>query len=263
MKNELETLVASGHNGLTRRLLLKASSSGAMLLGAGLLVGCGGSGDSHSHSSSGSKDTDILGAAKIAEALAVTMYTNIINTSPFFATLADDDQSYIKNARDEEMFHYILLRSQTGGTDAPTTYYFPANMFTDPQTTLNVLVTLEDAFVAAYIYGVANFSSSALRVIAAQIMGIESDHRSLARVIAHELGLASTTGLSGSPESVDPPNNNIYERRYGLDTLDAIVNALKPFFDATTANANNFTVSKTFDPTYMPTGAGLFGNPPA
>jgi hypothetical protein len=40
-----------------------------------------------------------------------------------------------------------------------------------------VLVTLEDAFIAAYLVGVRDLSTPDLRVTAARIMGIESDHR--------------------------------------------------------------------------------------
>ena len=64
-------------------------------------------------------------------------------------------------------------------------------MFADAQTTLNVLVTLEDAFIAAYLVGVRDFSTADLRVTAARIMGIESDHRTLARVVAP--GVATRT----------------------------------------------------------------------
>src|SRR5690348_6052969 len=51
-------------------------------------------------------DRNILIAAEIAEALAVTTYTNIINLAPFFPLLAPDDQGYLKAARQEEMSHY-------------------------------------------------------------------------------------------------------------------------------------------------------------
>ena len=37
-------------------------------------------------------DLAILGAAQIAEALAVTTYSNIIDIAPFFTRLASDDQ---------------------------------------------------------------------------------------------------------------------------------------------------------------------------
>ena len=50
-------------------------------------------------------DRDILVAAEIAEALAVTTYTNIIDTAPFFTRLPNDDQGYLVAARQEEMSH--------------------------------------------------------------------------------------------------------------------------------------------------------------
>src|SRR5215468_2399472 len=44
-------------------------------------------------------DHNILIAAEIAEALAVTTYTNIIDGSPFFSRLPSDDQGYLVAAR--------------------------------------------------------------------------------------------------------------------------------------------------------------------
>ena len=55
-------------------------------------------------------------------------------------------------------------------------------MFGNARVTLSTLVTLEDAFIAAYLIGVRHFCTPDLRVTAARIMGIESDHRTLARV---------------------------------------------------------------------------------
>jgi len=45
------------------------------------------------------RDTAILVAAEIAEALAVTTYTNIIDSAPFFSRLPADDQGYLVAAR--------------------------------------------------------------------------------------------------------------------------------------------------------------------
>jgi hypothetical protein len=227
--------------------------AGLSITAIGSLIGCGGSSDV----TAVNQDATILGAAKIAEALATTMYTGIINDAPFFGTLAADDQAYITAARDEEMFHYNLLKNATGGTDAQLNYYFPTGMFTDNATTINTLITLEDAFIAAYLIGVKDLSSPNLRVLAAQIMGIESDHRSLGRVIAAEIGLATVTGLSGTPELVDPPNNNVYERTYGLTDIGQVVTALTPFLSMSADNS----VAKTFDPAYSPSNTNLFPNP--
>jgi Ferritin-like domain len=198
-------------------------------------------------------DKNILIAAEIAEALAVTTYTNIINTSPFFGNLPNDDQGYLIAARKEEMSHYLLEQSVTDEPSPFTTFFYPANMFSDPQTTLNILVTLEDAFIAAYLVGVRNFSTSDLRVTAARIMGIESDHRTLARVLGPDVApqdggpINSITGFAGVPESVAPPNNNGYERTLCWNRIAQAVAALTPFVDATAAAKAGFDTTKSFN----------------
>jgi hypothetical protein len=197
-------------------------------------------------------DYRILIAAEIAEALAVTTYTNIINTSPFFQNIPSDDQDYLVAARQEEMSHYLLEQSVTNKPTPFTTFYYPPNMFQDTQTTLNVLVTLEDAFIAAYLVGVRDFTTRDLRVTSARIMGIESDHRTLARVIGGDVApqnggpIETITGFQGVPESVDPPNNNGYERTLCWTHIDQAVQALLPFADATAAQKAGFDTSKPF-----------------
>jgi hypothetical protein len=214
------------------------------------------------------RDTNILVAAEIAEALAVTTYTNIINTSPFFGNLPNDDQGYLIAARQEEMSHYALEQSVTDQPSPFTTFFYPPNMFADAQTTLNVLVTLEDAFIAAYLVGVRNFSTPDLRVTAARIMGIESDHRTLARVLAGDVApqdggpIENITGLAGVPEPADPPNNNGYERTNCWNRISQAVAALTPFVDATAATKAGFDTTKsfTFDPftPVLPNPLGAF-----
>jgi len=199
-----------------------------------------------------SGDIAIIGAAQIAEALAVTTYTNIIDKAPFFRHLESDDQGYLKAARQEEMSHYLLEKSVTGKPSPFTTFYYPSKMFSDAQTTLNVLVTLEDAFIAAYLVGVRNFSTADLRVTAARIMGIESDHRTLARVVAPGVAkrdggpIEKVTWIQGKAESVDPPNNNGYERTLKWTDIGQAVTALTPFVDATAAGKAGFDTSKPY-----------------
>jgi ferritin-like protein len=199
-----------------------------------------------------SGDVAIVGAAQIAEALAVTTYTNIINRAPFFKHLPEDDQGYLVGARQEEMSHYALEMSVTGKPSPFSTFYYPSKMFSDAQTTLDVLVTLEDAFIAAYLVGVRNFSTPDLRVLAARIMGIESDHRTLARVlggdVAHKDGgpIEKITGVQGKAESIDPPNNNGYERTLKWTKISQAVDALTPFADPTAAAKAGFDTSKAY-----------------
>jgi hypothetical protein len=70
------------------------------------------------------------------------------------------------------MSHYLLEKSATGKDSPYTAFFYPHHMFHNARVTLNTLVSLEDAFIAAYLVGVRNFSSADLRVTAARIMGI-------------------------------------------------------------------------------------------
>jgi Ferritin-like domain len=198
------------------------------------------------------RDRDILIAAEIAEALAVTTYTNIIDGAPSFTRLPVDDQGYLVAARQEEMSHYNLEQSVTGDPSPFSSFFYPAGMFEDAQTTLNVLVTLEDAFIAAYLVGVRDFSTADLRVTAVRIMGIESDHRTLARVLGADVAsqdggpIENVTGIQGIAESIDPPNNNGYERTQCWTRIQQAVAALTPFVDMNAAKAAGFDVSKSY-----------------
>lgn len=90
------------------------------------------------------------------------------------------------------------------------------------------------------------------RVTAARIMGIESDHRTLARVLGADVAaqdggpIEFINGAQGVAESVDPPNNNGYERTLCWTKIEQAVEALTPFVDITAAKAAGFDVSKSF-----------------
>jgi hypothetical protein len=150
------------------------------------------------------------------------------------------------------MSHYLLEEGVTRKPSPFTTFYYPPKMFSDAQTTLNVLVTLEDAFIAAYLVGVRNFSTADLRVTAARIMGIESDHRTLARVVAPGVAaqdggpVEAVTGIQKKAESVDPPNNNGYERTLRWTKISKAVDALTPFADKGAAAKTGFDTSKPY-----------------
>jgi hypothetical protein len=247
-----------------RQFLTRAAAGGAgILAGSSALAalepslaiakkGGNGHGKGHGKGHPKKRDLEILVAAEIAEALAVTTYTNIINTAPFFTRLASDDQGYLKAARQEEMSHYLLEEGVTHKPSPFTTFYYPAKMFEDAQTTLNILVTLEDAFIAAYLVGVRDFSSADLKVTAARIMGIESDHRTLARVVAPGVATAdggpieTVTGIQGKAESVDPPNNNGYERTLSWAAISKAVEALTPFASKSAAEKAGFDTGKPY-----------------
>jgi hypothetical protein len=212
-------------------------------------------------------DRNILVAAEIAEALAVTTYSNIIDGAPFFTRLPSDDQGYLVAARQEEMSHYLLEQSVTDQNTPFRSFSYPVNMFADAQTTLNTLVSLEDAFIGAYLVGVRHFSTADLRVTAARTMGIESDHRTLARVVGGDVApqdggpIETITGFQGVAESADPPNNNGYERTLCLSNISQAVDALLPFVDINAAKAAGFDTAKSyaFEP-FTPTLPNLLGD---
>jgi hypothetical protein len=278
--NEIEVIHSpeDSQSGSSRRSFLK----GAAITGAATLATLGGltsvasaeqlqedSGSlqwEHDHLKKG--DRDILVAAEIAEALAVTTYSNIINLAPFFQQIPSDDQGYLIAARQEEMSHYLLEQSVTDQPTPFTQFFYPSKMFSDAQTTLNILVTLEDAFIAAYLVGVRNFSTRNLRVTAARIMGIESDHRTLARVVGPDVTapfggpINTITGIHGVAESTAPPNNNGYERTLCWTSINQALTALTPFVDFNAAKAAGFNTSQafpfdTFTPT-LPSPLGAF-----
>ena len=229
-----------------RKLLFTAGTAALGLVGASLIAGCGGSSSSSAAPSAGTQDDAILNAAATAEALAVTMYNNIIHSSLYSSGLTGNgpDKAYLEAALEQELIHYKTLVG-AGAKPLATSFYFPHGMFgstnADFATTVNTLITLEDAFIAAYLIGVRDLSSDSLKVLAGQIMGIECEHRALGRVIANDLGLGETTGLSGLPESTVPPahaaNNIAFERTFSsaLPNIAAVVTALTPFVSSSTS----------------------------
>jgi hypothetical protein len=197
-------------------------------------------------------DHAILSAAQIAEALAVTTYDHVIASAQFFNRLFPQDQAYLREARQQEMAHYQLVQSLTGAPAPYTRFFYPRDMFTAAQVTLNTLVALEEAFIAAYLVGVRTFSSADLRVAAARIMGVESDHRTMARVLAPGLDpavggpLRTLSGIAGVAEAVDPANDNGYERTLGWTRIDQAVAALLPFVDRKAAAGAGFDTTKQY-----------------
>ena len=233
-----------------RQFLGRSAAAGAGVLVGGSALGLAPSFAAAKAGGLSKGDREILIAAEIAEALAVTTYTGIVRHAPFFRRLAADDQGYLRAARQEEMSHYLLEKSVSGKPSPFTVFYYPHHMFRDAQTTLNVLVSLEDAFIAAYLVGVRDFSTRFLRETSARIMGIESDHRTLARVVGPGVAkkdggpIEKITGIQGVAESVDPPNNNGYERTLGWKKISQAVAALTPFVDKKAAAKAGFDTSK-------------------
>ncbi len=127
---------------------------------------------------------------------------------------------YLQAALDAEMKHIAML-AKAGAVASARSFFFPAAIFQrlgssqEPGSLLGVLEMLETVVIGAYITAAAVFlrlGQPDLSVTAAQVMGVEAEHRTLGRVIA----------------ALTPPNNVTIERApYGC--MGEAATALGPF----------------------------------
>jgi hypothetical protein len=143
-------------------------------------------------------------------------------------------------------FRQLLTGSASGASADPyQTFYFPAGTFSTLSSFLGILNALENAFIGAYIVsiqeyatkgalaqsGVYNFEADkkytatqyeVLAKAAGSILGVESEHRVLGRVISN----------------TNPANNVTYEQLDGLQSIyngpNSAVAALTPFLTSST-----------------------------
>jgi hypothetical protein len=199
---------------ITRSRLLK--QTGAVVGFAGLFGIAGTASASPSDTTQG-----ILNAAVTAEQIATVLYYEAI-AGPTAANLSPvhnhNNINYFQAALWEE-YQHIQLLSARGGTSltgsATPTIYFPSGAFANSGNFPSLLDTLENAFIGAYLAAVSYWASQSLPGFAedaAQIMGIEAEHRALGRV------------TSGS----NPPNNLIVEGAL-FNSVSQAVPALVPF----------------------------------
>jgi len=186
----------------------------------------------------GDSSLDIFNGALTAEQLAVTFYYNGLHASgtSFPDVLSPDHIHYFQAGLWEEHRHAQLFAAVGAKSLAGPTpkFFFPAGTFENQATFLAVLAALEDAFVAAYLAAVGEWSRGGSRArrtvpdgytpaqlakIAGQILGVEAEHRTLGR----DVGGATV------------PNNRIFEKalfeRVGTpaDASGTAVGALLPF----------------------------------
>jgi hypothetical protein len=160
--------------------------------------------------------------------------------------------NYLQAALYQEIQHANLLRSLLGisspSSDPYQTFYFPAGVFETLTPFINLLEALENAFIGAYSIAAFEFAQLAaftaveqitykkmgmytpddleyFAEVAATILGVESEHRVLGRVIS----------------SANPANNLNYESTDGLTSVyngaNSAVAALTPFLTSSTGPA--------------------------
>lgn len=197
--NITSELMGASSKKSSRRSLIKGAAAGA----AGIAVaGAAGAfllpkhNAAHASGGEGPEDSivSILSIAATAEQLAVTFYTNgIANAGKLGISGANLD--YLIAALVEEQIHLDFLVS-AGGKPLTGTFSFPkaGETFEDQNTFIATLQQLEEAFIAAYLAAVSEFAQYGqprLSQIAAQIMGVEAEHRALGRSISSNLPFAN------------------------------------------------------------------------
>jgi hypothetical protein len=213
--------------------------------------------------------------------------------------------AYLQGALLEEIQHAQLLRTLLGldpmgsgdvGAGVPSSFFFPMGTFDNLTNFLPVLLALETAFIGAYMTAVEEFASMAAGYngfsatqanpaksgtnyaqadlilyakVSASILGVESEHRALARAIPMvTIGSPTFAGIN-----VIPANNLNYEVTAGLTGLLVGVNgsgttagaALTPFL-ASSASQNaafSFTAANSGFSSVITAGITTSGTIPA
>jgi hypothetical protein len=163
-------------------------------------------------SASAATDSDITAfgnAAVGAERIAVAFYSNALGVPSAFGipndlakgTLLDSaHRVYFQAAQNQETSHLTTLVS-LGLTFPFSTFAFPPNTFKSAAAMLAMGEQLEDIFIGAYLGAIKVAASTGdglgvfIAEAAAQIMGVECEHRVLIRDIA----------------ALNPPNDRFYE----------------------------------------------------
>ena len=247
---------------ISRRQCLTGIATVGASIGVGsLLAGCSGV-DLNGNQNAG-LDRVIFQNGAAMEALAAMFYYQLLKSSFYTAlTASPRAQAALVAAYEEEVNHYKqYLTDGATAVQAGTNMYFPAGTFSNNQATLNTLITLEDIFIAFYLVSVRDYSSNPSKLFAAEILGVESEHRVLGRYIAADLGLNATTGFNGTAESVTPPshaaNNLAYERIFPgqLDSSNLVATEITKYFTAGSAGFS--PTAYPFDATILTIPAGV------
>jgi hypothetical protein len=169
---------------------------------------------------------------------------------------------YLRGALAEEISHAALLRTQlnisASTSDPVQTFYFPTGTFDTLANFFPIIIALETAFVAAYMTAVQEFGLmlgdvspyssmqtaasgttysatdlATFAMICAAILGVEAEHRTLARAIPPPPTFGGT--------SILPSDNVCYESTDGLQSvyngMNSAAAALAPFLSSSSGTS--------------------------
>lgn len=180
-----------------------------LLAGGGAAVAAAGAGKVATVFASGGPVLDFVNAAVGAERIGIAFYGNALGSGSDFSVAGDpatrtllnsSHRGYFMAAFNQETSHLAALQAN-GGSFGFSHFGFPTGTFGDAVTMLAMGQQLESIFIGAYLgavkAGAADGTPLGVFVaeVAAQICGIECEHRVLINDIA----------------AVSPPNDRFYE----------------------------------------------------
>lgn len=174
-------------------------------------------------SAAAASDADVLAfgnAAVGAERIGIAFYSNALGVASPFSAAGDAAKGTLLNAAHREYFQaagnqeasHLATLLGLGLSFPFSTFAFPAGTFTGAPAMLAMGEQLESIFIGAYLGAVKAGASTGTGLgafvaeAAAQILGIECEHRVLIRDIAGQ----------------DPPNNRFYEGDVGAPPSNAL-----------------------------------------
>ena len=163
--------------GVSRGQFLRNAAKGSVVL-----VGTGGvlaTMDGVAFAKGATKsDITILQTGYIAETLAVTIYTAIVKTYEKKFKLGNLD--YFQAALQNEKDHQAAWKKALGSKYTPTGFRLavPSKVVANKKALVSTGVALETAFVETYLGAVKAFSSTDLKLAAAEVAANEATHYS-------------------------------------------------------------------------------------
>lgn len=195
----------------TRRWLLKRAAAGAAVAGSvGLLDPVASAFARTGRAASSDSPQKIGVTAATAEAFAVTYLGAVLQKTR--GTLPKDVHAVLAAAQFEEFKHLEFLRS-AGFKPLTHKFYLPDALFGPGlKHVAAVIETAETLFINAYLIGITVFAQNGNPTVAryaGEILGVEAEHRALARFVQGKL-----------------PDNVAFEG-YKLHRIDEVVKALE------------------------------------
>jgi hypothetical protein len=193
----------------TRRWVLQRAAAGTAVAAAAGMMDPVASAFAKTRKHSGDSIKTVGTVAVTAETFAVTYLTALLSKPP--ADTPADVAQVIAAADLEEYRHYRFLR-KAGFKPLTRDFYLPDALFgPSVKDVAAVIETAEELFVNAYLIGITTFANAGNQTLAryaGEILGVEAEHRALARFVQGKL-----------------PNNRAFER-FHFHHLDDIVGQL-------------------------------------